>query len=214
MAEPLQVTGDRRCYCGYNLRGLLLTGRCPECGRPVAESVRYLIRDRPKSSEEEMALLRRNGMFHDVAEGTIYPQAAVALVYRAFSFVRMRSDKPSASAADICDALRDYARYSLGGPAAATLKLAEWNIRRSEDVGAIVFRLVDLKIMRAEPDDGPEKFAGLFTLETLYDGEIGTPESDPLEEISLPQLRPMSWLWQRLRGMLLSRLHKAPRRPN
>lgn len=35
------VRDDALCvYCGYNLRTLAVGGRCPECGKPVAESVR------------------------------------------------------------------------------------------------------------------------------------------------------------------------------
>jgi hypothetical protein len=35
------ITRDLSCvYCGYNLRTLAITGRCPECGEPVATSLR------------------------------------------------------------------------------------------------------------------------------------------------------------------------------
>jgi hypothetical protein len=36
-----KLTGDVPCgRCSYNLRGLSRTGRCPECGMQVAESIR------------------------------------------------------------------------------------------------------------------------------------------------------------------------------
>lgn len=36
-----RVVGDLSCaHCGYNLRTLLATGRCPECGNGVADSLR------------------------------------------------------------------------------------------------------------------------------------------------------------------------------
>lgn len=39
-AVPL-VDGDRSCIkCSYNLRGLPIAGKCPECGTPVADSLK------------------------------------------------------------------------------------------------------------------------------------------------------------------------------
>ena len=43
MPEPVPSTllQDRACiHCGYNLRGLVADGSCPECGRPIAGSLR------------------------------------------------------------------------------------------------------------------------------------------------------------------------------
>ncbi len=38
------MTGGKSCYkCGYALAGLPLTGLCPECGTPVAESMRGVL---------------------------------------------------------------------------------------------------------------------------------------------------------------------------
>ncbi|MFN0010551.1 MAG: hypothetical protein ACKVS8_02785 [Phycisphaerales bacterium] len=40
-AQPQHVEMDQGCFkCGYNLRGLPLAGRCPECGSTVADSLR------------------------------------------------------------------------------------------------------------------------------------------------------------------------------
>src|SRR3954464_10073122 len=39
-AVQAEVTGDVPCRkCGYNLKGLLVAGRCPECGTPIGLSV-------------------------------------------------------------------------------------------------------------------------------------------------------------------------------
>jgi hypothetical protein len=35
-----RIPAEFRCLCGYDLRGLTLTGRCPECGRGVIETIR------------------------------------------------------------------------------------------------------------------------------------------------------------------------------
>ncbi len=40
MDQPQTITRDVLCVrCGYNLRGLDLAGRCPECNNPIAQSV-------------------------------------------------------------------------------------------------------------------------------------------------------------------------------
>lgn len=40
-AEIVEITHDVPCiHCGYNLRGLTPGGMCPECGNPIAESLR------------------------------------------------------------------------------------------------------------------------------------------------------------------------------
>jgi hypothetical protein len=40
--EPVVIPCDWACrHCGYNLRTLSTAGRCPECGRAVAESLRH-----------------------------------------------------------------------------------------------------------------------------------------------------------------------------
>jgi len=35
-SETAHISADLACSCGYNLRGLALSGRCPECGSAVA----------------------------------------------------------------------------------------------------------------------------------------------------------------------------------
>ncbi|MFM9996560.1 MAG: hypothetical protein ACKVU4_12265 [Phycisphaerales bacterium] len=57
-SEGVRLLDDRPCLrCGYNLRGLMDTGMCPECGSPVRDSLRgNLLR---YASPEYVALLER-----------------------------------------------------------------------------------------------------------------------------------------------------------
>ena len=62
------VLDDRPCLaCGYNLRSLPTTGKCPECGAPVERSLRgVLLR---YSSPTYLARLRRGILLVEVAIG-------------------------------------------------------------------------------------------------------------------------------------------------
>jgi hypothetical protein len=35
-----RIPNEHRCTCGYNLRGLTLTARCPECGKRIDDTIR------------------------------------------------------------------------------------------------------------------------------------------------------------------------------
>ncbi len=42
-------TSFRWLHCGYNLSGSMVGGHCPECGTPIADSLRALQNDAPPS---------------------------------------------------------------------------------------------------------------------------------------------------------------------
>ena len=53
MIEMPTIREDHACVgCGYNLRGLPFDHRCPECGKPCAESVRFVVKFVPVTDEE------------------------------------------------------------------------------------------------------------------------------------------------------------------
>jgi uncharacterized repeat protein (TIGR04138 family) len=72
----------------------------------------------------------------------------------------------------LCRAVLRYARRHFPAPGEATSALLDAGIRRSEDVGSIMFAMVRAGIVTPSPDDKPEEFAGLFVTETaLSPGE-------------------------------------------
>jgi uncharacterized repeat protein (TIGR04138 family) len=74
------------------------------------------------------------------------------------------------TASDVCTAVREYAQAYFNNPEEARKALDQWGVRTSEDVGAIIFALVDAKFLQALPDDKPEAFNGVFTFEDLLGG--------------------------------------------
>jgi uncharacterized repeat protein (TIGR04138 family) len=172
MTDLQHITDDHECvHCGYNLRSLTFDHNCPECGRPVLESVRLVMkRMPPRTPQERKAWEDDAAQLRAAIKGSGYPPDAFVFVIGATRYAFLtKAVGASITARDVCDAVRDYARLRLGGAHAATLRLSDWKIFRSEDVGRIIFRMVETGRLRASPEDSPEQFNGLFTLETLFD---------------------------------------------
>ncbi|MES2996698.1 MAG: Minf_1886 family protein [Verrucomicrobiota bacterium] len=73
------------------------------------------------------------------------------------------------SGGELCAGFRDLALEQFG-PMASTL-MEEWGVRGCEDIGAIVFLLIEEQIFGKQDSDTPEDFTGHFDLRT----ELGTP---------------------------------------
>lgn len=71
-------------------------------------------------------------------------------------------------ARELCLRIGAYAVVQAGSRENALTALKNLGIRGSEDIGKIIFGLVGVGIMKARPDDRPEDFVGLFTLEQLF----------------------------------------------
>lgn len=63
--------------------------------------------------------------------------------------------------------VRDLALEKFG-PMARTV-LGHWGIHSTEDVGAIVFALVDCGILIKQPTDSPEDFRDVFDFEEVFE---------------------------------------------
>ena len=174
MSDAAPITTDAFCHaCRYNLRGLTLDARCPECGEPVTNSVRLTVRlpspGDATQDEQRRQLIER---LHAAAAIAGCPGDAVMLVFLAMQYVARRDGPRNFRARTICAAVRDYARYAFGGEGGATLELASRAIHDSDDVGRIVFGMVQAQLYRAETGDSPDDFHGLFTLETLFEAPL------------------------------------------
>jgi uncharacterized repeat protein (TIGR04138 family) len=168
---------DATCECGYNLRGLTLDHRCPECGRPAHESVKVcpygvVALDAAERSRRWVI----EGDLFRVASETPYPHAAFLLVCHSLEYAfDCAQHRGHVTAAEWCAAMREYARARFGGAREAMARLNDWKIRSSDDVGEIVSYLIANKLLEAAPDDAKEQFRGLFTLDDLFDAHLELP---------------------------------------
>jgi uncharacterized repeat protein (TIGR04138 family) len=72
------------------------------------------------------------------------------------------------SGEELLDGFRELALQRFG--ALALDVLADWGIHRSEDVGVLVFRMVEHGLLGATPDDRLEDFADGFDFRTAFLG--------------------------------------------
>lgn len=91
-----------------------------------------------------------------------YRKEAFLFICQAVTFVnREMKGRTSHAHVDSQTLLEGFCQLALleFGPLALDV-LAYWGIESSEDVGNLVFALVDKKILRASPNDSPADFAG------------------------------------------------------
>jgi uncharacterized repeat protein (TIGR04138 family) len=64
------------------------------------------------------------------------------------------------SGAELCEGYRDFALEQFG-PMASTLML-EWSVRKCQDIGDMVFHLIDEQVFGKQDSDKPEDFSEAF----------------------------------------------------
>lgn len=71
---------------------------------------------------------------------------------------------------ELCIGLRDYAVSQYGLLARTVLE--QWNIRRTEDFGRIVFLMVEAGLLRKTDEDSIEDFTGVFDFDEVFGREL------------------------------------------
>jgi len=169
----VHIARDLPCIqCGYNLRGLPVDHVCPECGKPTADTVEFA----PSEDFPEADDIR-----HDRRAKRFLPAAALAgcsvdgvmfvadAVRAAVSMATRRNGHLThVDAREVCEGFRAHACWYFNDPTEAKELLAEWGVHSSEDVGRIVFALVQTGLLTSRPEDDPKDFNGLFTLDSLF----------------------------------------------
>ncbi|HEY7118648.1 MAG TPA: hypothetical protein VH475_18805 [Tepidisphaeraceae bacterium] len=169
------IQSDLACInCEYNLRGLSTESRCPECGVPIAETLETIPSGEFPELDEQIDAIHR-ARFEPIARSAHVSVDAAMFVFDAW---RAAATKPRrvglplalriATAIDICKEVRELAREYFNDESEARELFGEWGLRNGEDIGRVIFAMIDAGWIRSNSDASVKQFAGLFSLDTLF----------------------------------------------
>jgi uncharacterized repeat protein (TIGR04138 family) len=145
--------------CGYNLRGLTTADNCPECGEPAMWTLRLVARR-----------LYRRAMASQIAQPSGYSIDAVMFVNDVLehAFTGSHAEgRRHTTASDVCHSFLAYAQAYFSDAAEAVGVLSEWKLHGSEDLGRIIWTMVEAGITQPSPGDTRDDFGGLFTMDDV-----------------------------------------------
>ena len=97
-----------------------------------------------------------------------YDEQAYLFVLSALEYSQSKLEaRRHISAAELSSSCRELALERFG--LMSRVVLERWGIRTTSDFGEIVFTLVDLGFLVAQPNDTREEFAGLYDFESAFD---------------------------------------------
>ena len=97
-----------------------------------------------------------------------YHERAFLFVLSALEFSQTRlPERRHISGAELAHACRDLALERYG--VLARLVLEHWGIRQTEDIGDIVFALVDLGLLISQTHDTRDDFAGVYEFDQAFE---------------------------------------------
>jgi uncharacterized repeat protein (TIGR04138 family) len=165
MAAHIDI--DLGCiHCTYNLRGLTFDGRCPECGAKVWESAITDVR-----LSQDASYWQRAKRFEKLAADTGYPVDAFMLVADvmggAVQDLKNQNDAQHIDARALIDYFQRFCVFYFNDENEAHDLLTGWKLTTSEDVGRVVFAMVDAGMLKREPNDQLSDFNALWTIDRL-----------------------------------------------
>lgn len=106
------------------------------------------------------------------ARGSRYDERSYLFVLAAIEFVQTRLPvRRHVTGAELAWACRDLARERFGLLARPVLQ--HWGVTRTDDLGRIVFTLVDVGLLVTQPDDTEQDFRDVYEFESAFDEEYG-----------------------------------------
>jgi len=97
-----------------------------------------------------------------------YAREAYAFVHEALQFTVQRiGRKGHVTGRELCEGLCDFALAQFGRLARTVLD--HWGVRRSEDVGEIVFNMVEVGLLKKREEDTRDDFAGAVNFAEALD---------------------------------------------
>lgn len=98
-----------------------------------------------------------------------YPLQGYGFVLAALNDTISRLEKPRhISGQELAEGFRQFAREQFG-PMALTV-LERWNLRSTEDLGAMVFNLIEVGLLSKTEEDHLEDFARLYSFQEAFGG--------------------------------------------
>lgn len=97
-----------------------------------------------------------------------YHERAYLFVLAALEWAQAhRTERGHLGGAELAHAVRELAieRYGL----LAREVLEHWGVRRTEDVGDVVFAMVDVGLLAAQPHDSRDDFVEVYDFEAVFD---------------------------------------------
>jgi uncharacterized repeat protein (TIGR04138 family) len=106
------------------------------------------------------------------ARGSRYDERSYLFVLAAIEFVQTRLPvRRHVTGAELAWACRDLARERFGLLARPVLQ--HWGVTRTDDLGRIVFTLVDVGLLVTQPEDTEQDFRDVYDFESAFDEEYG-----------------------------------------
>jgi uncharacterized repeat protein (TIGR04138 family) len=102
--------------------------------------------------------------------GDRYHERAYLFVLAGIEYLQVRlPQRRHVSGPELTLACRDFALEQYGLLARTVLE--HWGIRETEDLGRIVFSLVDVGLLVTQPGDRVEDFANVYTFDQAFENE-------------------------------------------
>jgi len=99
-----------------------------------------------------------------------FDERAYLFVLAALEFCQQRLDeRRHITGRELALACRDLALDRFG--VMARLVLEHWGVRRSADIGDVVFTLVDLGLLMSQPTDSRDEFVEVFDFDRAFERE-------------------------------------------
>ena len=121
-----------------------------------------------------------------VREDPRYPFEAYIFVYQALEYTTARvvGEKRHVAGKELLEGIRRFAIEAFGPLALMVFK--HWGVRKTEDIGEMVFALVKRKLMGKTDDDKKEDFADGYHFEEAFAPERLLPETLNARELAPP----------------------------
>ena len=104
-----------------------------------------------------------------LARDNRYPLQAYGFVLATLNDAISRLEKPRhISGQELAEGFRRFALDQFG-PMALTV-LESWNLKSNEDLGALVFNLIEVGLLNKTPEDRLEDFEGLYGFQEAFGG--------------------------------------------